>query len=332
MRLFTIFFLFISTFSVAQPDQIQLIGCTEFMNGVYTRAVGEDIGSCPCYEGASGVIFALPANSAWHHSTAYTDCASVVSLSGNGIASYTNCDITIETVLSHCANGTISEYIPVLGACCLPDGSCNVDTEGNCTAAGGVYQGDDVLCPDFNTTWYADFDNDGYSDGTTVSTPCQPDGYKPFDELSGSGSDDCDDTFQTINPSAQEICDGIDNNCDDLIDDNDPTVIGQNQYFPDNDGDGFGSGVSLMVCGTDPPLGYVANSLDCNDDDSTLTIVGSICDDGNDATRDDLVNENCECIGSLPIPTLSQWGLFALSVIMLILGIVVVRQRKAILR
>jgi len=37
----------------------------------------------------------------------------------------------------------------VTGACCLPDGSCVDDeTEADCAAAGGTYQGDDVLCID----------------------------------------------------------------------------------------------------------------------------------------------------------------------------------------
>ena len=38
-----------------------------------------------------------------------------------------------------------------------------------------------------------------------------------------------------------------------------------------------------------------------------------------------------ECAGSAPIPTLSQWGIIALALVMLVFGIVVVRQRKAIL-
>ena len=36
------------------------------------------------------------------------------------------------------------------GACCLPDGTCVESTEADCTASGGVYQGDGVSCVDAN--------------------------------------------------------------------------------------------------------------------------------------------------------------------------------------
>lgn len=35
---------------------------------------------------------------------------------------------------------------PGVGACCLPDGSCEIDAEGACVAAGGTFQGDGTVC------------------------------------------------------------------------------------------------------------------------------------------------------------------------------------------
>ncbi len=37
---------------------------------------------------------------------------------------------------------------PGVGACCLPDGSCSLDSQANCEAAGGVFQGDGTVCED----------------------------------------------------------------------------------------------------------------------------------------------------------------------------------------
>ena len=51
------------------------------------------------------------------------------------------------------------------------------------------------------------------------------------------GGTDCDDTDAQVNPLATEVCDGVDNDCNGLIDDDarDPLT-----WFLDGDGDGFG--------------------------------------------------------------------------------------------
>ena len=67
------------------------------------------------------------------------------------------------------------------------------------------------------TTYYADLDNDGYSSGTTLTQCERPAGYKLVTELSAT-SGDCNDNNADIKPGATEICDGIDNNCDGIID------------------------------------------------------------------------------------------------------------------
>lgn len=54
------------------------------------------------------------------------------------------------------------------------------------------------------------------------------DGFTPNDG-------DCDDSSAMIHPNADEICDGIDNNCDWLIDEE--PVSGE-QWYVDLDGDG----------------------------------------------------------------------------------------------
>lgn len=66
-------------------------------------------------------------------------------------------------------------------------------------------------------TWYKDSDNDGYSNGETLIQCTQPAGYKLAANLTAT-SGDCNDNNAAINPGATEICDGIDNDCDNQID------------------------------------------------------------------------------------------------------------------
>ncbi len=77
--------------------------------------------------------------------------------------------------------------------------------------------------------------------------------------------------------SAVEICDGEDNDCNDLIDDVGNLVT----LFADDDGDSFGNiddSMQLSVCSLPQP-GYVANSLDCDDTNSSIhPLADELCD------------------------------------------------------
>ncbi len=80
---------------------------------------------------------------------------------------------------------------------------------------------------------------------------------------------DCDDTNASINPGAVEICDGIDNDCDTLIDDADPGVTGRSTWYADTDADGYGGPASSTAACTQP-VGYAANNTDCNDGNAAI--------------------------------------------------------------
>lgn len=62
------------------------------------------------------------------------------------------------------------------------------------------------------TTWYFDGDGDGRGDPNVTISACEaPQGYVPF-------GDDCNDADPVQNVAATELCDGVDNDCDMVID------------------------------------------------------------------------------------------------------------------
>ncbi len=108
--------------------------------------------------------------------------------------------------------------------------------------------------------WYLDADGDGFGDENDSVYDCAPiSGY-----ISQAG--DCDDSNSNINPDVTEVCDELDNNCDDIID----NELG-NTYYIDSDGDGYGD-INEYVTACSEPIGYVDNNGDCDDNNENFTI------------------------------------------------------------
>jgi hypothetical protein len=73
-------------------------------------------------------------------------------------------------------------------------------------------------CADAYNPEQLDSDGDGYGD---LCDPCQFDPNNDADMDGFCGNADCDDNDPSIYPGAIEICDGLDNDCDGLVDSND---------------------------------------------------------------------------------------------------------------
>jgi len=121
-------------------------------------------------------------------------------------------------------------------------------------------------------TWYADVDGDGFGDASAPTTTC----WQPSSTV--ADDTDCDDGDASAWPGAPEVCDGDDEDCDTLVDDDDPDLTDATTWYLDVDGDGFGqSAFTVEAC--EAPSGYVSNDLDCDDAHGEANPVGTeVCD------------------------------------------------------
>ena len=141
----------------------------------------------------------------------------------------------------------------------------------------------------------SDDDGDGYIE-------CSPDSAGWYGSLI-SGGNDCDDG-DPIHPAATEICDLIDNDCDQLIDDADTDRVGGGTFYQDNDSDYYGSTISSTACIM--PSGYVAASGDCDDNNSQINPGATEVCDSIDNDCDQLIDDSDT---SLDLSTATSWFL-----------------------
>lgn len=176
-------------------------------------------------------------------------------------------------------------------ACAAPDnyvsvgGDCNDDSAESYPGAEEVCDGLDNDCdglvdsadPDVDVTaerdYYRDADDDGFGNIADTQSSCdQPAGYV-------ANSDDCNDSRADVSPTSPEVCDGVDNDCDLQVDQNDSdldtsTAIAQ---YRDQDADGFGAGAVEYLCSQ--AFGYSTLNTDCDDGDgSSYPGATELCD------------------------------------------------------
>ena len=156
---------------------------------------------------------------------------------------------------------------------------------------------------DTGPTGSDDGDDTAPTDDTGVTDDTGPTGTPGTDDTSGTddtgaadpdsdgdgfaASDDCDDDDATVFPGADEYCDGVDQDCDDTIDEE---SVGPGTWYLDDDGDGYGDmGVTIETC--EPPDGYVDNADDCNDEEVSHNPDGTEVCGGGDEDCDGVTDE-----------------------------------------
>jgi hypothetical protein len=145
----------------------------------------------------------------------------------------------------------------------------------------------------------------------------------------GFGADvDCDDVNASIFPGALEFCDGVDNDCDGLVDNGfnlntdaqncgdcgiqcpiGTSCVNGFCMVSDADGDGFGSDVDCddFNASVNPNAVEVCDGVDndCDgqvDEGCVCPPAGTPCDDGNACTVGEVQDGACNCISGMFLP------------------------------
>ena len=132
-------------------------------------------------------------------------------------------------------------------------------------------------------TWYADTDADTYGDPAVTDIDCyQPSGYV-------ADNTDCDDSDALQNPAADEYCNGEDDDCDGLVDED--AAVDVLTWYADTDADTYGDPLNTDI-DCDQPSGYVADDTDCDDSDPAQYPGADEYCNGEDDDCDGIVDED----------------------------------------
>ena len=143
--------------------------------------------------------------------------------------------------------------------------------------------------------WWQDGDGDGAGGEITA---CLCAGIPGYAQVTG----DCDDGNPAISPSAPEVCNGLDDDCDGAVDE--PPAVGCVIAWLDGDGDGWGGPEEACLCTPTHP--YVAQGGDCDDQRADVYPGAPEVCDGVDQDCDGVEGDVCDldtdgwCEGTSP--------------------------------
>ena len=158
--------------------------------------------------------------------------------------------------------------------------------------------GHDEDCDPNTISGDPDRDGDGH-----IDSAC----WNYFADGTENRGTDCDDTRNTVHASGIESCNGVDEDCDGMIDEG-----VQNTYYRDQDGDSYGA-VEETMLGCGHLDGWTLLPGDCDDDPTSPTASTTYpgapegCD-GVDANCDGRNPEHCACVSGQVQPCGSDSG------------------------
>ncbi len=134
----------------------------------------------------------------------------------------------------------------------------DADADGYSEEEGDCNDDDRSIHPGASEIWYDDIDQD-----------CSGGSDHDQDGDGAEVSSDCDDADPTIAPGLPEECNGIDDDCDDEIDED---IEGSESAYVDADYDGWGDENAAMVsfCDSEVPAGYSLLPGDCDDSERSV--------------------------------------------------------------
>ena len=186
------------------------------------------------------------------HPGAEESCEEPIDKNCDGSVAYADADADGWAACLECNDADAASYPGAVEVCDGIDNDCDTLVDDD----------DGDLDESTRGTYYADLDGDGFGDEDHPVRACTP----PEDTVVESDSGfDCDDTDEDISPAAEEVCDGIDNDCNDEVDDD--VEEGTSTFYMDADEDGYGDPLAPVVACTAPP-GAVALAGDCDDHDN----------------------------------------------------------------